>query len=104
MLVAMLAAGADAQSPVARPAKPNAQQTQQEAFGDESEPCPGTRLKTAEVKFGEYTVATYRIPNPWGCFAVERKGQRLHSAVGLVFEIGGTAEFRKWNARDRRHW
>lgn len=93
-MVLLLAAGAGAQAPARQPPQDAPQDA---AALDESEPCPGTRQQTAEVKIGEYTVATYRLPNPWGCFTVERKGQQLHSEVGLAFEISGTAERRQWN-------
>lgn len=93
-MILLLAAWASAQTPASQPPHDAPQDS---AALDESEPCPGTRQKSAEVKFGEYTIAAYRLPNPWGCFTVERKGERMHSETGLAFAISGTAELRKGN-------
>lgn len=65
----------------------------EEGTADPGEPCPGSRRKTGEATFRQYVVRTYREPNPAGCFEIRRGGRRVHSAIGALFQIGGSPMF-----------
>src|SRR6266567_2643347 len=81
------------QAQASRPAqaqKPKAPETNE--ISDESEPCPGSRLKTGEASFQKYAVRTYRFPNAFGCVVISRDGKPAYKRTGLVFQIGGSPD------------
>jgi hypothetical protein len=60
----------------------------QEALSDKEQPCPLGRNLTEEVKYGEYTIRTYRYPDPEGCLRISRGGKLVYSLTGWRFQIG----------------
>ena len=53
-------------------------------------PCPKGRDQTAEAHFGDYTIRTFRWPEPEGCAQILREGKVIRSLTGgMVYEIGG---------------
>lgn len=62
-----------------------------EAGGNEKEPCPGKRVKTAQATYRHYTVRVYRSTNSNGCFEILHDGRRALAQNGFLFSIGGSA-------------
>ena len=70
------------QAPVAGRAVSNSRHS------DEEPPCPKGRKKTAEARYDDYVVATYRWPEPAGCVQISKHGQVIYALVSTDFKIG----------------
>lgn len=51
-------------------------------------PCPQGRKQTAEARFHDYVIRTYRWPEPEGCLQILRQGAVVYSLVSGEFQIG----------------
>jgi hypothetical protein len=58
----------------------------------EDPPCPQGRNQTAEARFGEYVIRTYRWPGPEGCLQILRHKRLVYSLESTEFKIGGNFE------------
>lgn len=67
---------------------PSSANKEQDARSDEELPCPLGRNLTEEVKYGEYTIRTYRYPDPEGCLRISKGGKLVFSLTGWQFQIG----------------
>jgi hypothetical protein len=61
---------------------------EQNAQSDKELPCPLGRNLTEEVKYGEYTIRTYRWPQPEGCLRISMNKKLVFSRMGGEFLIG----------------
>jgi hypothetical protein len=52
-------------------------------------PCPSGRNKTAEVKFGDYVIRTYRWPEPEACLRISKQDKLVYSLESAEFKVGG---------------
>lgn len=67
---------------------PSSGTKKQEVLSDKGQPCPLGRNLTEEVKYGEYTIRTYRYPDPEGCLRISKGGKLVYSRIGWRFQIG----------------
>jgi hypothetical protein len=62
--------------------------TEQDVSLDKELPCPPGRNLTEEVKYGDYTIRTYRYPDPEGCLRISKGGKLVFSLTSGQFQIG----------------
>jgi len=62
--------------------------TEQDVSSDKELPCPLGRNLTEEVKYGDYTIRTYRYPDPEGCLRISKGGKLVFSLTSGQFQIG----------------
>jgi len=55
---------------------------------DREPPCPKGRKQTAEAKYGDYVIRTYRWPEPEGCLRILRGKVLVYSLESTDFRIG----------------
>jgi hypothetical protein len=51
-------------------------------------PCPQGRKQTAEARFRDYVIRTYRWPEPEGCLQILKRGTVVYSLASTEFKIG----------------
>jgi hypothetical protein len=92
LLTAQYSAGQNAGTTSSPPKQgvPSSANKQQDAPLDKELPCPLGRNLTEEVKYGEYTIRTYRYPDPEGCLRISKGGKLVFSRMGGKFLIGRT--------------
>ena len=67
----------------------DAQKIEKAKEHNEEVPCPLDRNKTAEAKFADYVIRTYRWPQPEGCLRISKRGKLVYSLSSADFKIGG---------------
>jgi hypothetical protein len=80
------------ETPSPPPQKQDAAQLQKtlpERNSDADVPCPLGRNKTAESKFADYVIRTYRWPEPEGCLRISKQGKLVYSLESTDFNLGG---------------
>ncbi len=73
--------------------KPQSSKQRTEAVEDsgsgEDLHCPLGRNKTAETRFADYVISTYRWPQPEACLRISKHGKLVYSLESAEFKIGG---------------
>jgi hypothetical protein len=97
MLLVFIASAACAQAP--QPATSPQQPAAEGAQTDDRSPnsgrellCPQGRKRTAEARFANYLIRTYRWPDPEGCLQILKSGVVVYSLVSGDFKIGNNFE------------
>lgn len=90
LMSAQSAAGQNARtaSSSATQDKSSSTEKEQNSQSDKELPCPLGRNLTEDVKYGEYTIRTYRYPDPEGCLRISKGGKLVFSLASEQFQIG----------------
>ena len=97
MLLVFIASSAAAQAsrtstPTPQPAAEGARSDDRDAGSDKELPCPQGQRRTAEARFAQYLIRTYRSSELEGCLQVLKSGAVVYSLVSGDFKIGNNFE------------